>query len=150
MFGDSITEQELLDAGKKAVDACRAYAAIADDAATKTQWEMMGIVLEIAMERFKEPEPRPFKEPEPRLLMLDEIKQHGPLDVFIEVQGSPNEKPVIAAATIFGYGTGGICTFRSVYEYKDYNKAPYGWRCWTRRPPIELSEKTAWEAHEWQ
>ena len=84
-----------------------------------------------------------LKAQKPRLMSLEEVKAAEGRDVWLEQSGNIADD-ILTATTIYGCGSGGICTWYESLSYSLYNKRPYGWRCWTARPTDEQREMEPW------
>ena len=81
-----------------------------------------------------------------RLLTLDEVKSlPEETDVWVELSRLFPKDSVMTATTIADHGERGCCSHYDAFKYDDYNKTPYGWRIWTRRPTREQMDGEPWD-----
>ena len=84
-----------------------------------------------------------LKAQQPQLMLLEEVKAAEGRDVWLEQSGNIADD-ILTATTIYGCGSAGISTWYDSLSYRNYNKRPYGWRCWTARPTDEQREMEPW------
>lgn len=85
-----------------------------------------------------------LKSQEPHVMTLEEVKASKGKDIYLELSNHPDDTPYITAATLDGVGKRGVSFYHTVFNFCDYGKRIYGWRCWTSRPTDEQRKAIKW------